>query len=192
MKSHGVLLWQFANGIDDSEVQPIREEAKGVGNSITLSKDYTKLEEIDKVLLQLSDKVAGRLRKLEQKGKTVAVEVKYNDFKKTSKQETFEKGVDSGTVIYESVRELFRENWSGKPVRLLGVRVTNLIDITEPEQLELNDFWEKETKEKKAGPSDEKLKQLDQALDQIKTKYGKSAIMRASMIEDQNNEENER
>ncbi len=192
LKSHGVLLWQFANGIDDSEVQPIREEAKGVGNSITLSKDYTKLEEIDKVLLQLSDKVAGRLRKLEQKGKTVAVEVKYNDFKKTSKQETFEKGVDSGTVIYESVRELFRENWSGKPVRLLGVRVTNLIDITEPEQLELNDFWEKETKEKKAGPSDEKLKQLDQALDQIKTKYGKSAIMRASMIEDQNNEENER
>ena len=39
LKSHGKMLWEFANGIDHSEVQPEQSEAKGVGNSTTLSED---------------------------------------------------------------------------------------------------------------------------------------------------------
>ena len=192
LKSHGLLLWQFANGIDDSVVEPVRDDAKGVGNSITLPEDYTKPDEIDRILLQLSDKVAGRLRKISQKAKTVAVEVKYSDFQKNSRQETFDRGIDSGTEIYHSVQGLFRELWNHKPVRLLGVRVTNLVDYDEPEQLDFESLLQNEKQSTgRKKPSGEKIERLERALDQIKMKFGDDAVKRASMIEENSNETDE-
>jgi DNA polymerase-4 len=78
-------------------------------------------------------------------------------------------------------------------VRLLGVRVTNLVGEGEPEQMELADFLREQQPEdvKQQGPSGEKLKQLDQALDKIKKKYGSDAVMRASMIKEEDYEEDE-
>ena len=69
------------------------------------------MEEIEKILLQLSEKVAGRLRKGKQMAKTVAVEVKYNDFIKASRQTTLDRCTDSGTEIYQLSKELSRELW---------------------------------------------------------------------------------
>ena len=65
-----------------------------MGNSITLPYDLDNMEEIEKILLQLSEKVAGRLRKGKQMAKTVAVEVKYNDFIKASRQTTLDRCTD--------------------------------------------------------------------------------------------------
>ena len=82
LKKHGKILWEYANGIDKSVVNTKREELKGVGNSITLPYDLDNMEEIEKILLQLSEKVAGRLRKGKQMAKTVAVEaVSYTHLK---------------------------------------------------------------------------------------------------------------
>ena len=192
LKSHGTMLLDFANGIDQSAVEPVREDAKGVGNSVTLPKDYDNLDEIDKILLQLSDKVAGRLRKLHQRAKTIAVEVKFYDFTKASRQTTFEKSVDSGMEIYRSAKKLFRELWQETPVRLLGVRTTNLIRDGEPEQMSLSDLLvEQETSRKKMKqPSGEKIEKLERALDRIKDKYGSNAVQRASSIEKRNDDSN--
>ena len=183
LKSHGYMLWQFANGIDQSEVEPVREDVKGVGNSITLPRDYEKTEEIEKVLLQLSDKVAGRLRNSGQRAKTVAVGIKYNDFSKASRQTTLDYPVDSGTEIYNLSKNLFSELWNGTPVRLLAVRTTNLIEAGEPEQLVFDRLFQKKEEKEKIQPSSEKMEKLDRAIDTIKNKYGKDAITRASLIE---------
>ena len=66
LKSHGTLLWEYANGIDDSPVVSTPPDSKGVGNSTTLSKDVTEREEACKTLLSLSESVAARLRKAGQ------------------------------------------------------------------------------------------------------------------------------
>ena len=63
LKSHGRRLWEFANGMDDSIVESKKDEAKGVGNSTTLSKDVSTKEDAQKVLLSLAQSVGGRLRK---------------------------------------------------------------------------------------------------------------------------------
>ena len=63
LKSHGVLLWEYANGIDDSGVVVEQAEAKGIGNSTTLSQDAADRETAHRVLLSLSESVAGRLRR---------------------------------------------------------------------------------------------------------------------------------
>ncbi len=186
LKSHGKTLWEYANGIDASVVNKEKEELKGVGNSVTLPKDLDDIEEIFKVLLTLSEKVGGRLRDGKQRAKTVAVEIKYNNFTKCSRQTTAETATDSGTEIYNIVKILFKELWNQTPVRLLGVRTANLIEWGEPEQLSILDMenWADREKESSVSgkPSREKMKKLDRALDAIKDKYGKDAVMRASLM----------
>lgn len=187
LKSHGRILWEYANGIDDSVVNTEKEELKGVGNSTTLSKDLDDLEEIFKVLLTLSEKVGRRLREGKQRAKTVAVEIKYNNFVKCSRQTTIESATDSGTEIYGLVKILFQELWNQTPVRLLGVRTANLTEQGEPQQLTLSDMenWSENKKENRNAvePSREKMHRLDEALDAIKKKYGKDAVKRASLME---------
>ena len=180
LKSHGRVLWEYANGIDESVVNTKREDLKGVGNSTTLPKDLDNIIEINRILLRLSEKVSGRLREGKQKAKTVAVEIKYNDFTKCSKQITVDIATDSGTEIYNISKNLFKGLWSGRPVRLLGVRTANLIEEDEPEQLTFMDIdsWNKEEN----NISREKMKKLDKALDLINAKYGSGAVKRASLL----------
>lgn len=187
LKSHGRVLWEFANGIDKSSVEVEKEEIKGVGNSVTLARDYDKIEDIDKVLLALAEKVAGRLRNKKQLAKTVAVEVKYNDFRKSSKQTTLDRATYTGTEIYNISKVLFEELWNKKPVRLLGIRTANLVDEGEPEQMSIMDMLGRVSKTDENAiakqPSIEKMKKLDKALDAIKERYGDKAVKRASLLE---------
>ena len=59
----GKMIWEYANGIDDSEVNYTKEKPKGIGNSITLPVDYNNIDEINKILLKLTEQVTYRLRK---------------------------------------------------------------------------------------------------------------------------------
>lgn len=174
LKSHGRLLWEFANGIDDSKVEPIHPDAKGIGNSTTLAKDAEDLGTIHKVLLSLSDSVAARIRKAESLAYMVSVEVKYNTFVKNSHQTTLSTPTNTSDTIYKTACRLFDELWDGTPVRLLGIRCTKLVDIDEPVQMSLMDYDFNE--------KDEKSKKLDSALDSIRKRYGSSAVVRGSML----------
>lgn len=191
LKKHGKILWEYANGIDESVVNTKREELKGVGNSVTLPYDLDNIEEIEKILLQLSEKVAGRLRKGKQMAKTVAVEVKYGDFIKASRQTTLDRSTDSGTEIYQLSKELFRELWEkdgNKSVRLLGIRTANLEEQGALEQMSIMDIMAQTTNRPQnttTNISREKMKKLDKALDAIKNKYGEDKIKRASLLAEQ-------
>lgn len=191
LKKHGKILWEYANGIDKSVVNTKREELKGVGNSITLPYDLDNMEEIEKILLQLSEKVAGRLRKGKQMAKTVAVEVKYNDFIKASRQTTLDRCTDSGTEIYRLSKKLFRELWKkdgNKSVRLLGIRTANLEEQGALEQMSIMDIMAQTTNKQQNATTNisrEKMKKLDKALDAIKNKYGEDKIKRASLLAEQ-------
>lgn len=186
LKSHGRLLWEYANGIDSQTVSTEKEELKGIGNSTTLAKDVSNIEEIQKVLLMLSDKVAGRIREAHQKAQVVCVEIKYADFTKVSRQTTVEKPVSTSGEIHKLSCRLFEEIWTGKPVRLLGIRTGKLLDEAEPEQMNLFEmnFGEGsiDTSQEKSTVNAEKMKKLESALDNIRKKYGEDAISRASLM----------
>lgn len=175
MKSHGKMLWKFANGIDDSEVQAEQAEAKGIGNSTTLSEDVRTYEEAEKVFSWLSESVGRRLRKAGQKAGMVSMEIKYYDFQSMSHQMQLPKPTDEDKVLFETACRLFKESWNGEPVRLLGIRTAKLCAASEPEQLSLFDM------EVPPEP-DEKHRKLNAAVEAIRKKYGKDAVMKASMI----------
>ena len=175
LKSHGKLLWEYSNGIDDSRVEPVPADAKGIGNSTTLSRDAENIDKIHEVLLALSDSVAARLRKADSLAYMISVEVKYNTFIKNSHQTTLDIPTNVSNEIYQTACRLFDELWDMTPVRLLGIRASKLVDTAEPVQMSLFDLTP-------AKESDNKNQKLDQALDSIRQKYGASAIVRGSMM----------
>lgn len=192
MKSHGKLLWEYANGIDNSVVETEHAAAKGIGNSTTLSKDAITMEDARPVLLSLSESVAGRLRKTGHMAEMISVELKYNTFKKVSHQTTLTTPTCNSDTIYQTACDLFAELWDGTPVRLLGIRSSKLVSIGEPVQMSLFDLPDVMTQSdtprssKKNISSDsislKKREQLDAALDSIKKRYGEDAVVRGSLI----------
>lgn len=175
LKSHGKMLWEFANGIDHSEVQPEQSEAKGVGNSTTLSEDAATVEEAIKVFYKLAKSVGARLRKAGQRAGMVSMEIKYYDFRTASHQKQLLKPTNEDQVLYETACQLFKEIWSGEPVRLLGIRTAKLSAESEPEQMTLFDM-------ELPQPPDEKHQRLNAAMEAIRKRYGNDAVKKASLM----------
>ena len=174
LKSHGRTLWNFANGRDDSVVVTKQAKAKGIGNSTTVAKDLTHREDACKVLLELSESVGKRLRAAHSMAESVCTEIKYSDFRSVSHQMLLDSPTASTDVIYRHACILFDELWDSEPIRLLGVRTTKLVDEDTPVQLNLFDYH---------APKSEKQQKLDAALDSIRSRYGKDAIKRGSLLD---------
>lgn len=175
LKSHGRMLWEFANGVDHSVVQSEQIEAKGIGNSTTLSEDAKTIEVVKPVLEELANRVSERLRKAGQKAGMVSVEIKYADFQSVSHQTRLGKSANEQEVLYRTACQLFEKAWSGEPVRLLGIRTAKLVDAAEPEQLSIFDIEFPE-------PPDEKHQRLQKAMEELEKKYGKNAVIKASHL----------
>ncbi len=170
-KSHGITMWEYANGIGSDTLHPQAREAKGVGNSVTLSCDISQAEEIKRVLLSLSEKVSVRLRKAHQLAQTVTVEIKYSDFTSCSHQSAFFTPTNTTNEIYTASCQLFFELWNKHPIRLLGIRTAKLVSEDAPQQMSIFDLV-----------PDEKQQRLDAAVDSIRNRFGKDSIVRGSML----------
>ncbi len=176
LKSHGRLLWEYANGIDPSPVVSQRQEAKGVGNSTTLAEDISRREDALPVLQALSDTVSARLRKAGQLAGTLTVEIKYYNFQSASHQMPLLTPANDSASLYRAACSLFDELWSREPIRLLGLRGTNLAREGAPTQMNLFDL------DFSQFQKDEKHKKLDQALSDIRGRFGKDAVMSAGAL----------
>lgn len=179
LKSHGKMLWESANGIADSQVHSVRSEAKGVGNSTTLSEDVVTEKEAKKVLFSLAESVGSRLKKAGQKANMVSMEIKYYDFQCISHQRQLEKPSNEEKVLYEAACQLFDETWNGGPIRLLGVRTAKLVDASAPEQLSIFDI-------EIPKPPDEKHQKVNQALKEIRSRFGDGAVIKGSFLKPPN------
>ena len=178
LKSHGKTLWEFANGRSGDKVIREHVESKGIGHSTTLPQDLTTEEEARKVLLKLAEMVGKRVRKEHKKAKMISVEIKYHTFQSVSHQKQLTKASSADLIFYEAACELFKELWNGTPIRLLGIRISKLVDESEPEQMSIFDYQAvNEDKQKKH----EKQQKLDEALDLVRKKYGEAVITKGSL-----------
>lgn len=177
LKSHGRRLWEFANGIGASVVETEQAEAKGIGNSVTLSKDALTEEEAREVLKGLAASVGRRLRAAGQKAKMLSVEIKYHNFETASHQKQLTSGTNQDEEICGEAVMLFQELWNGKPIRLLGIRSSKLAEEGEPEQLTIFD------PQFQFDPMKEKKKRINQALEKVRRKYGEGIVTRGIEID---------
>lgn len=166
----GKQIWEYANGIDNSEVEYIKQEPKGIGNSITLAQDITSLEKLDEILLALTEQVAYRLRKHNLFAQVISVQIKNNEFKVYSHQRRIDYPENTTKGIYNIAKELLKELHKGEPIRLIGIRVEKL---SNKEEVQLSLFTSNDNK---------KQEKLDKTLDLIKEKYGSCLITRAGKM----------
>lgn len=173
-KSFGMLLHNYANGIDNSEVRSKNYlEIKGIGNSITWNHDIKSKEEACRILLSLVETSATRLRKADKMCGVVVVSLKTNSFLYFSHQKTLSYMTDSTEEIYLNIKQVFEEIWHGEPLRQLGIRLTKLSsnEFYQPNLLDQNKIY--------------KQRALDKAIDEIRGKFGKGSIIRSTFINSQ-------
>ena len=165
---HGIMMWEYANGIDESEVKYIKEKPKGVGNSITLPEDVTNIEKLGEIVLALTEQVTYRLRKEKLFAKVVNVQLRNKNFVDTSHQKKLATATASTKEIFNVAKELLKQMYvKGTPIRLVGVRVD---DLTDKEEIQISLFHD---------CHNEKQEKLDKTIDQLKEKYGYNSITRA-------------
>ena len=167
---YGKMIWEYSNGIDNEEVNYIKEKPKNIGNSITLPYDYNDIEKIEEVLLALVEQVSYRLRNQEMFANVVNVQIKTNEFKVSSHQKKLDFATDSTKIIEKEAKKLLKEIYNNIPIRLIGLSVSGLV---EKEERQISLFENTEN---------EKQKKIDSAIDKIKGKYGYDAITRAGKM----------
>ena len=169
---HGIQMWEYANGIDNTEVKYKPEKPKGIGNSTTLPINITQIEKLEEILLALVEQSTYRLRKYELLGTTVSVQLRTKDFEDSSHQGKLIEATANTKDIYQKAKELLHQMYqTPKPIRLVGVRIDNLI---EKEEKQLSLFQNENSK---------KQEKLDKVIDSLKEKYGYQSVTRAGKLD---------
>src|SRR3990167_3217287 len=128
----GERLKLMAQGIDYSPVIPLEQEpdAKSVGHSITLDRDVSDIETLERHILQLSEMVGRRLRRGGYTGRTIALTLRYPDFYTFTKRSTVGTYMNNSIDIYVAAREILNAIRLQQPVRLIRISVCNLTKNT--------------------------------------------------------------
>ena len=161
-------IYRYANGLDDSPVAHDyeRRKIKSVGNGITFRRNLETEDDIRVAVIGLADRISARLRKLEMKAGGIKVDIKDPSFKTISRQIRL--------IFHRSPDEIARlsgyihSSWKKRdPIRLLTITGINLSDGEDPEQISLFGTDEKDR---------EKSVKVARTIDDIRDKYGSSAI----------------
>ncbi|QRG65638.1 DNA polymerase IV [Brevibacillus choshinensis] len=169
---NGEVLWRTARGLDDSPVSlNTYDTQKGIGHHMTLPRDYHTGAEIKVVLLELCEEVCRRARSKELMGSVLSVGCRGADFDVMTgfgRQMKLEEQTNDAMTLYEAACCLFDRHWQETPVRSIGVTLGQLV----PDNvLQLNLFTDHH-----------KRRSLAHAMDDIRTRYGQDAILRAASL----------
>ena len=174
-KSMSKMMWEYANGIDESLVESDYGNPKSISNSCVLPYNYSNIDDIYQEIKRLSEMTGKKLREKKMYSPNVMVWVKFDDFTKISKQLTLDNLINSDKDIYEYAIKLFNKIWntdSDRKVRSLCVGVSNL---TDKYMVQLSMFENNNIKDNE----EDKLKKT---LNNIKEKYGDKSITYADRL----------
>jgi DNA polymerase-4 len=169
-KAAGVHLHSLANGQDPRRVTP-DEPDRSIGAEETFARDIADRDGILRELLRLSERCAERLRASGQVGRTVAIKVRFSDFRTISRSRTLSQHTDVARTIYETAAQLYDAlDVDGTPLRLVGVRAEGLANAAEtPEQLSL-------------GRGSEEWRAAEQAVDRVSERFGRGMVLPATLV----------
>ncbi|OEF97618.1 DNA polymerase IV [Desulfuribacillus alkaliarsenatis] len=174
-KKYGIMGEVYhlsANGIDSSPVTPHSHDGvKGIGHSVTLPKDYYCWDETKVVLREITEEVCCRARRKGKIGKTVSLYVRGVDLiSSVHRSKSLATYSNLATDVYPLVEWLFQKHWGHHPVRAVQISLSNLMD---DEALQLEVFHDRIAE-----------RSLAYTIDNIRYRYGKTAIFKASSLDE--------
>ena len=143
------------------------EDPKSISHEHTFNEDTADADQLESTLAQLSTMVGRRLREHSLHARTLHIKLRYSDFSTFTRAVTFDHATQLDIDLIEQSRVLFRRNWTGAKVRLLGVNASSL-EGTEG-QLNLLEQEKAERWRKALG-----------AMDAIRDRYGEKSVSIAS------------
>ena len=171
----GLDLWRNTNGFDCSPVVDVSEQpmAKSYSKGLTPPKNLTNDGEINALFVSLAESIAHSMREDGVMARVVTISIRDENLITIDRQ----KRLDNPTRLIErlvgTAMELFRENWSwSKEVRSISIRVSDFVRENEFCQYSL--FTD--------NAKEDKLEKLQKQVDDIRGKYGKNCIVRASAM----------
>ena len=169
-KAAGAQLHALANGEDPRRVVP-NEPDRSIGAEETFAEDIAEHDGILRELLRLSERCAERCRASGQVGRTIAIKVRFSDFRTISRSKTLTEPTDVARTIYETAVRLYDAlDIEGTPLRLVGVRLEGIANVADvPEQLSLS------------GDAEE-WRAAEQAVDRASERFGHGAVRPAALV----------
>lgn len=162
----GESLWHKAHGRGSADIETGWEQ-KSISHENTFDSDYADLPFLHSELVRLTEKTAYALREDEKLTGCITVKIRYSDFETTSRQETIDYTALDDTLIAK-VKDLFMKSYQrGRPVRLLGVRFSQMIPFT----MQMSLF-------------DNRVEKLNlyKAVDDIKDRFGSKTVTKAATL----------
>ncbi len=157
----GYWLHEVANGGGSVHVHP-HHDRKSVSREETFDRNIADHAQLENILLELVEDVCSTLRRKSLRGRTVSIKVRYSDFTTFTRDRSVEPTHDDRTVFSVARELLSTAAEPGRPLRLIGVRVSTL-DRGEQQELPL-------------FPSDQKREQILRAVDELRKKFGDDII----------------
>lgn len=163
----GQSIWNKARALDDSPVVPYREQ-KSISTETTLGQDTADTDQLRTLLLAMVEKIAFQLREQAKLTSCVAVKIRYSNFDTETRQLAVP-FTASDEKITRTAFDLFDALWQkGRPVRLIGVRLSELVHGHS--QIHLFENTEAQV-------------HLHEAMDWIKHKHGWEKLLRAKSLD---------
>lgn len=169
LKSPGLLIWNYANGRDESPIRDTKSIVKGMGNSTTIPFDVEDRRTAHLVLLSLVETISARLRQANVCTQLVSISLRTSEFFSYSHQRKLHTPIDCTNQIHEIACELFDELWNAQAIRHLGINTSELCQ---------NDFIQLALFSKDF----EKQRAIDHVIDQIRVRFGSHAVIRSSFL----------
>jgi DNA polymerase-4 len=122
----GDELRDLARGIDP---RPVSEdwEARSISSEETFEHDVSELADLTRVVQTQAVELAERLHRKNLAAYTVGIKVKLSDWKVFGRQTSFVEPVEDADTLAQAAVHCLMKAAVGQPVRLIGVRVTNLV-----------------------------------------------------------------
>jgi DNA polymerase-4 len=160
--AHGLRLADLAHGRDSRSVNP-NEDRKGMSAETTFNADLSRLSDLEDVLAELCEKVARHARKDGIAGRVVTLKLRTTDFRILTRRRTIAVPTQTARTLFAVGRELLAKEATGRPYRLIGIGIAELVDAGAVE----DDFFAGEERRALAG---------EQTLDRIRARFGADAV----------------
>jgi DNA polymerase-4 len=168
-RASGRHIHALSHNRDPRRVQTGRRR-RSIGSQRALGRRRTPFEEIDSSVIAIVDRVARRLRAGRRLCRTVILRLRFDDFTRATRSLTMSRLTDQSQVLLDAARGLLAEATpliEQRGITLVGISLTNL-ENADRLQLTLTEDWRPDA--------------LDAALDEVRDRYGSSAVTRAVLV----------
>jgi DNA polymerase-4 len=164
----GLRLWRLARGIDGRSVNPERD-TKSISAETTFNQDIREFRPLEQYLWELTERVSARLKANSLAGSTVTLKLKSADFKIRTRARALGAPTQLASRIFAAGRDLLTHEVGATRFRLIGIGVSNLEDAAGDDLADL---------------IDRRAADAEHAVDRLRSKFGRNAVVKGLAIDD--------